>query len=125
MAYEIPGFSFTLPAGEDFRPATAKGQYRFVNINGDGNAVRPAASGVAIGVRQNYPSAGEGTTIVQSGIVLVEAGGTFAVGDAVGTDAEGRAIAAGAGTALGRAIHAGTSGVISTVLLIPAAVAAV
>lgn len=124
MAYEIPGFSFTLPAGEDFRPATGKGQFRFVEMNGDGNAVRPAAGGRAVGVRQNYPSAGEGTTIVHDGIVWVEAGGTFAVGDAVGTDAEGRAIAAGAGTALGRAIQAGASGVTTTVLLFPAAVAA-
>jgi hypothetical protein len=79
-AFEIPGFSFTLPSAADL---SASGQFRFVNVNSSGQAIAPTAAGEAIGVRQNSPIAGEATTIVTSGIVMVEAGETVVAGEFV------------------------------------------
>lgn len=95
MAYEIPGFSFTLPAGQDFR--TGAGQFRFVNINTAGKAVVPALGGQVVGVRQIRPNLNEACTIVSSGISFVEAGGVIATGAEVTADATGRVVAAAAG----------------------------
>jgi len=78
-AYEIPGFSWSLPSDADL--STGNGQFRFVNINATGEAIAAAAAGKAIGVRQNKPKVGEATTIVSSGIVMVEAGEAIAIGE--------------------------------------------
>lgn len=80
-AFEIPGFSWSLPSDADL--STGNGQFRFVDINVDGEAVAATAAGRAVGVRQNKPIAGEATTIVSSGISWVEAGETVAIGEAV------------------------------------------
>lgn len=90
MAYEIPGFSYTLPAGQDFR--TGAGQFRFVNVNTTGKAVVPTLGGAVVGVRQNKPNTNEACTIVQSGIVFVEASAIIALGAEVTTTADGRAV---------------------------------
>lgn len=126
MAYEIPGFSFPLPAGEDFRPATNKGQFRFVTLSATGKAVAPAAGAQVIGVRQNRPNADEAVTIVQSGISFVEAGGAISPGDGVTTDATGRAVVAAVGNAVvGQALEtASGAGVQIAVLLTPRAAVA-
>lgn len=79
MAYEIPGFSFALPSSVDV--SSGNGQFRFVNINGSGRAVAAVAAGEAIGVRQNQPKADEATTIVCTGIVMVECGEAIAIGE--------------------------------------------
>lgn len=118
MAYEIPGFSFTLPSAADYR--TGNGQFRFTTVNSSGKAVAPAASGdLTIGVRQNTPNQNEGTTIVNSGISMVEAGGVVAAGDKVQSDATGRAIAAASGKHVaGIALEAASgAGIIIAVLL--------
>jgi Uncharacterized conserved protein (DUF2190) len=124
MAYEIPGFSFPLPAGEDFR--TGKGQFRFVDVSNTGKAVTPAAGARAVGVRQTTPRADEATTIVTSGVSIVEAGGAITAGGTVGSDATGRAIAPAAGNAIvGRALEtASGAGVQIAVLLQTAAASA-
>ena len=95
MAYEIPGFSFTLPAGQDFR--TGAGQFRFVNINSVAKAVVPALGGQVVGVRQMRPNLNEATTIVGSGVSFVEAAGAITAGQEVTCDATGRAVVAAAG----------------------------
>lgn len=95
MAYEIPGFTYTLPAGQDFR--TGAGQFRFVNINSAGKAVVPSLGGQVVGVRQMRPNLNEACTLVASGISFVEAGGVIATGAEVTCDITGRAVAAVAG----------------------------
>ena len=96
MAYEIPGFSFTLPAAADLSAT----QFRFVNVDGSGKAAVPAAGGRVCGVRNNKPKANEAATIVNSGISIVEAGGAITVGDDVATDNAGRAVAAAGATTI-------------------------
>lgn len=124
MAYEIPGFSFPLPSGADF---SASKQFRFVDVNATGKAVNPAAGGSVIGVRQTRPRANEATTIVHSGVSIVEAGGVIDAGALIASDANGLAVTAAAGnTTVGRALEAATaSGIQIAVLLIPNTAAAV
>ena len=112
MAYEIPGFSFTLVAGE------ALAQFRFVKVHTDGTA-RYADNGEwGIGVVQNSPTTGEAATVVHNGIVFVEAGGTIANGAQVAADADGKAIAgATADAVLGVCLTAAADGEYATVLL--------
>lgn len=90
MAYEIPGFSFTLPSAADYR--TGNGQFRFVKVTTTGKAQQTVAGESAVGVRQNTPNTDEAMTIVNSGIVFVEAGAAVTAGDLVSSDATGRAI---------------------------------
>lgn len=99
MAYEIPGFLFPLPAGQDFR--TGAGQFRFLHINAAGKVVAPAAGGPVVGVRQNKPNTNEATTIMHSGITFLEAGAAVAVGAEVTTDAAGAVVPA----AVGNRVH--------------------
>src|SRR4051812_18754803 len=90
MAYEIPGFTHTLVAGADL----SANQFRFVD-NVGGLAVRPTAGGRVVGVQNNLPRDGEATTVVASGISIVEAGSAIVAGADVYTDALGRAVATG------------------------------
>jgi hypothetical protein len=116
MAYEIPGFSFTLPSAADLSAT----QFRFVNADATGKAAVPAAAGRVIGVRQNKPKANEATTIVASGISMVEAGAAVTAGDDVASDNVGRAITAAGATTIvaGIALEtASAAGVIIAVLL--------
>lgn len=119
MAYEIPGFSFTLPSAANYKDGSAK--FRFVNVNATGKAVLAAAGGDAIGVCQISPDLNEAMTIVCSGVSFLVAGGAIAPGDYVSADATGRAVVAGAGTRrLGRALEtASGAGIQIAVLLVP------
>ena len=122
MAYEIPGFSFTLKASTGVLSSTsAARQFRFVDVNASGQAVFTA--GAAVGVMTNKPTAeNQAVTVVNDGIVKVEAAGsTIASGDYVTSDSSGR-ISATAGTSantLGRVVEgsSGSTGRILTVLL--------
>lgn len=115
MAYEIPGFSFTLVAGADL---TAK-QFHFVDVNSSGAAIVPTGAGArTVGVLQNKPDSGEAATIVNSGIVMVVAGDDVTRGANVQTDVAGKVIDAGSGDVLvGVALEAGASGEVIAVLL--------
>lgn len=123
MAYEIPGFSFPLPSGADF---TSGAQFRFCDVSATGKAVNPSAGGRVVGVRQNRPKADEATTIVHSGISIVEAGGAITAGNLVATNAVGQALVATTGQAVvGRALEtASGSGIQIAVLLTTGANAA-
>lgn len=116
-AYEIPGFSFSLPSADDNR--TGQGQFRFVNVNASGQAADPTLGGPAIGVRQNKPRVGEATTIVCSGIVMVECSAAIVVGANVTCAADGRALTAVATNAIhGRCLTStDAAGEFATVLL--------
>lgn len=120
MAYEIPGFSFTLPAGADF---SSGAQFRFANVSSTGKAVNPSAGGAVVGVRYTKSKADEAATIVHSGIAIVEAGGEFDPGDSIATDNVGRAVEATSGNVVvGRALETSTgAGIQCAILLIPAA----
>lgn len=96
MVYEIPGFSYTLLAGADWSVKDTTGQFRFVELANTGKAVAPTLGGNVVGVRQNLPALNQPTTVVESGIVFIEAGAAVTAGDIVTTDATGRVITAAA-----------------------------
>lgn len=90
MAFEIPGFSYTLEASGDLSGA----QFAGLIVDGSGQAAVAGAGVQIIGVSQEKPEvAGEATQIVQSGITKMKAGGVVAIAAKVATDATGRAVA--------------------------------
>jgi hypothetical protein len=110
MAYEIPdqGQLYTLPASTGLIGK----QFRFVVVNGSGQAELPAVGVAVAGVLQNTPEvANDACTVLGAGISIVEAAGsTVAVGDLVSASSIGRAKAVGAGEyAVGRVVF-GSSG---------------
>lgn len=109
MAYEIPGFKFTLPAAADH----SANQYLFCTCNASGQAALAGAGVTAIGVIQNKPGAvGRATEIASApGISKVRAGAAVAVGAKVMSNASAQAITAtatnqGLGMALTAAANA-------------------
>lgn len=113
MAYEIPGFSFTLPAGADLSATP----YVFLDVNASGLTVAAAAAGRTIGVLGNKPKAGESATIVQTGIVQVTASAAITAGSAVQAAAGGQAVVFSAGVQLGIALE-GASGAGSVIAVL-------
>ena len=103
MAYEIPGYSFTLPAGEDW----ANKQFRFGVLDNTG-AVDVATDGAwVVGVVQNTPSVARAATVMNTGVSMVEAGEAIAIGDAIASDSLGRAKTSATGDVIvGRALEA-------------------
>lgn len=93
MAYEIPGFEFTLIAAADLSAS----QYRFVAVNAAGQAALAGAGVMAAGVLQNNPALGHAAGIRALGISKVEAGAALAAGAPVTGDATSRAVTAVAG----------------------------
>ena len=96
MAYKgSQPFKITLSAGADL---SAK-QYYFVKLNSSGNAV--VCAGVTdkpVGVLQNNPTSGQAAEIVVVGLTKVSTDAALAIGDLVGTSADGQAAAYVAGT---------------------------
>lgn len=121
MAWEIPGFSFTLIAAADLSSS------QFCAVNADttaagSKAALPSAGGRAIGVIQNKPTAGLPATIVTTGITKGKVGtGGVTAGDSVKALANGTFTTAGTGTyAIGIALQTGVAGVLVPILLTPA-----
>lgn len=123
-AYEIPGFRFTLPAGQDF---TGK-RFRFVKCDGSGNAIlTAAATDIPVGVAQDEPNViGAPLAVYGSGITKVIAGAAIVAGAPVSSDATGAAITATAGKFIaGIALTtAGAAGEQVSVLFQPAGISA-
>lgn len=73
-------------------------QYLFVKVTGAHVVGKAAAvTDTAIGVLQNKPQVtGQACTVAFAGVSMVRAAGALAAGTIVGTDANGRAVAAGA-----------------------------
>jgi hypothetical protein len=119
VAYEIPGFQFTLVAGEDLRTS----QFCAVDVNGSGLAITPTADGArAIGVCLNKPNTGEPTSIVVSGVTKAKAGvGGMTAGAGVRVMTDGRFTAeAAASHSVGVALKTVAVNEIGTVLLLNA-----
>jgi len=97
---------------------------RFVKTHSDTEQVVAASvqGEQCLGVVESaWASGDEAVRVIYAGVVMVEAGGTIAVGDMVTNDSDGKAIKAG-GTAQadfihGRAMSAGVSGNLVSVLL--------
>lgn len=109
MAFEIPGFKFSLEASGDLSAS----QFRFVTADANGQAAVAGAGVPTIGVLQDKPSAaGIAGEIMGDGITKVVAGAAVTAGAQVMSDATGRAVTATtgnhiAGQALETAANAG------------------
>lgn len=102
VAYEIPGFSWTLTSGADFTGAAA-GQHRFVAMDSTQRYVNPATGAVGnrdLGVRCNKPNVNQAMTVRKSGVVMVEAAEAITVGQPVSCDNTGKATVADTATHL-------------------------
>ncbi len=140
MAYEIPGFLFTLPASSELATdvaldPTAARRFRFMAVDSSGEVdwatagTHDSASLANVGVMQNSPSVeADPVTLMFSGISKVEAGtGGVTRGQRVvavdSTTSAGRAVDVTAGgddqVALGIALQTVTVGGIFACLLIP------
>lgn len=67
-------------------------QYRFVTPTAANGCALAGANARALGVLQNKPTLGLAAEILTEGQTRVVAGGVFAIGDYVKTDANGRAV---------------------------------
>lgn len=116
MAYEIPGFSFTLVAGEDLSDS----QFCGVDVDTDGEAALPVQGKRAIGIVQNKPTAGQAATVVVTGVSKVHVGATgIAAGNNVTVDDDGTIIQAAANDrGIGVALKTNAAGELGTVLLL-------
>lgn len=95
MAVELPVLIRTYKANADL---SAK-QFSFVKFTADNTVdVCSAVTDKPCGVLQNKPTAGQAADVMVIGVSKVLAGGTIAAGDAVGTDATGKAIKETPGT---------------------------
>ena len=122
MAVEQPGFTFSFVAGADLSAA----QHLFVKQDSNGNVVKCAGvTDKPIGVLQNSPAnvgtTGQEAAVMIEGVTKVVAGGTIAVDDLIGTDANGKAVAYVPGTdttkyIVGRALEAASASEVFTML---------
>lgn len=95
MAYEIPGMSASFVAGGDL----SSKQYHFVKLNTSGQVVIvAAATDKPIGILQNAPASGGVAEVMLAGISKVVADADLAIGDQIGTSADGQADAKTPGT---------------------------
>tara|TARA_R100001143_G_C3325719_1_gene116964 strand:- start:257 stop:646 length:390 start_codon:yes stop_codon:yes gene_type:complete len=95
MAWTIPGFTFTRVAGADL----SSSQYYFVKLSTtDTVVVCAAATDIPIGILQNAPTSGQEATIMVTGISKVSADAALAIGQLIGTAADGQADAKTVGT---------------------------
>jgi hypothetical protein len=120
--YEQPGFSYTLPASSALVVPSGSNrgnQFRFVDCDSSGNANLPSAGGRVVGVCQNKPLTGQATTIVQTGIVMVEASAAITQGADLMSDATGQVVAqTSTNIKVGVALEAASgAGIIIAVLL--------
>jgi len=84
----------TFVAGEDLSAA----QFKFVTLEADGQVdLADSAGENCLGVLLVEGEAARAVTVVMTGSVMVEAGGTVTNGGAVATDATGRAVDATTG----------------------------
>lgn len=115
MAYEIPGFSFSLIAGQDLSTSLFCG----VDVSSAGKAALPVQGKRCIGILQNKPASGEVATIVTTGVSKVKIGITGLVaGNNVTVDDDGTIIqSTNLDRAIGVALKSGNAGEIGTVLL--------
>jgi hypothetical protein len=98
-------------------------QFYLCNIGSTGVAVNVTAGGQVDGVLLDKPAAaGRACALQVDGVCKVQAGGTITAGDLLASDNAGKAVtAATTDKVFGRALGAGASGSLVTVLLKPGA----
>ena len=96
MAYKgSQPFKITLEAGADLSTK----QYYFVKLDSSGEAVVcSGATDKPVGVLQNNPTAGQAAEIVVVGLTKVSSDAALAIGNLIGTSADGQADAKTPGT---------------------------
>ncbi len=106
----------TFVAGEDLSTA----QFKFVTLEADGQVdLADSAGENCVGVLLVEGEAARAVTVVLTGSVMVEAGGTVTAGGAVATDATGRAVDATTGDIImGYAREAGVANQVIEIELI-------
>ncbi len=106
----------TFVAGEDLSTA----QFKFVTLEADGQVdLADSAGENCVGVLLVEGEAARAVTVVLTGSVMVEAGGTVTNGGAVATDATGRAVDATTGDIImGYAREAGVANQVIEIELI-------
>jgi len=106
----------TFVAGEDLSTA----QFKFVTLEADGQVdLADSAGENCVGVLLVEGEAARAVTVVLTGSVMVEAGGTVTAGGAVATDATGRAVDATTGDiVMGYAREAGVANQVIEIELI-------
>jgi len=106
----------TFVAGEDLSTA----QFKFVTLEADGQVdLADSAGENCVGVLLVEGEAARAVTVVLTGSVMVEAGGTVTNGGAVATDATGRAVDATTGDIImGYAREAGVTNQVIEIELI-------
>ena len=116
MATEQSRNTRTFIAGEDLSTA----QFKFVTLEADGQVdLADSAGENCIGVLLVEGEAARAVTVVMTGSVMVEAGGTVTNGGAVATDATGRAVDATTGDIImGYAREAGVANQVIEIELI-------
>jgi hypothetical protein len=115
MAFEIPGFSFSLEAAADL---SVTGQFLALVADGSGNAALAGAAATIIGVLQNDPVLGQAAAIMNKGVTKMEAGAAIAAGAGIETNASAQAITLVVGDRVGTALQAASgAGEIISVLL--------
>lgn len=86
--------------------AAAVAPRRFIAYpDANGRSAQAGAGAVAMGVSEYGVEAGKQFPVNALGTTIVEAGGAFAAGQEVQSDAQGRAILKAAGVTLGRALQ--------------------
>lgn len=97
MAYEIPGFSISLPAGAIIAQADV---FKFVKLNSSGQAILcAAATDIPVGVLQTPAAAvGDPVNVMVMGVTKVQGDADLAKGAQIGTSGDGQADAKVAGT---------------------------
>ncbi|MCL6597950.1 MAG: DUF2190 family protein [Alicyclobacillus macrosporangiidus] len=93
MAFEVDQLTISLPCATDLSTK----QYCAVTVDGNGNAALPADGGVAVGVLQNNPKAGQTAAVRVAGVTYMVASAAVNAGQLVTTDANGQAKPAAAG----------------------------
>jgi hypothetical protein len=97
MAYEIPGFSFSAPAGAAISQANV---FKFVKLNSSGQVILCAAvTDIPCGVVQTpAASTGDAVNVMALGISKVQGDADLTKGNQIGSSADGQAAAYVAGT---------------------------
>jgi hypothetical protein len=116
MAVELPLLPWTLTAGEDLTGA----QFRFVTLDtvADETVYQAGAGEPAVGVLQNNPDITEDCNVMTLGVSKVLVGTTVTAGEAVSSDANGKARpATGSDSILGYTLHAANAGEYASILL--------
>ena len=91
MAYQVPGFSSTLVAGENL----SSSQFYFVKLSAANTvSLCSAATDIPVGELQNAPESGEAANVMHYGISKVSSNAAITAADLIGTSSDSQAVTA-------------------------------